>query len=236
MPVLSQKKTRLTLSSAKMAGYWCWHALCLNRGECLKQRGVLEESESTPSDKQGTQRGNRSTRTERDADIQAQTKNYLNFMIMLPSRRNDQNWLPSLFNDFFSDEWPIAHAVANATPATNVLEDDKSYHVEIAAPGMTKNDFNIHVNDQDELVITMEKKEETPADEKKDCDKTEKKCDRKYLRHEFSYSRFEQSLLLPDNVDKDHISAKVTDGILHIDLPKLDPTVQKKPTRVIDIQ
>lgn len=154
---------------------------------------------------------------------------------MLPSRRNDQTWLPSLFNDFFSEEWPAVHAVASATPATNVLENDKSYQVEIAAPGMTKNDFNIHVNDQDELVITMEKKEETPA-EGKECDKKDKKCEGKYLRHEFSYSRFEQSLLLPDNVDKDHISAKVTDGILHIELPKLDPTVQKKPTRVIDIQ
>ena len=131
---------------------------------------------------------------------------------MLPSRRNDQNWLPSMFNHFFSEEWPLVRNTNNAAPAINVLEDDNSYHVEIAAPGMTKNDFSIHVNDQDELVI----------------------C--KYLRHEFSYSRFEQSLLLPDNVNKDEISAKVADGILRIELPKLDPTVKKNPRRVIDIQ
>lgn len=149
---------------------------------------------------------------------------------MLPSRRNDQNWLPSVFNDFFSEEWPLMHTANNSTPAINVLEDEKAYHVEVAAPGMTKSDFAIHVNDQDELVILVEKKEEhNDADgEKKDC--------RKYLRHEFSYSRFEQSLLLPDNVNKDKISAKVSDGVLHIELPKLDPTVKKNPSRMIEIQ
>ncbi|MDY4148607.1 MAG: Hsp20/alpha crystallin family protein [Paludibacteraceae bacterium] len=166
---------------------------------------------------------------------------------MLPSRRNDQNWLPSMFNDFFSEEWPLVRNTNNAAPAINVLEDDKSYHVEIAAPGMTKNDFSIHVNDQDELVILVEKKEEYNDKDcgcdtdksNKDCNcdkKEEKKCNCKYLRHEFSYSRFEQSLLLPDNVNKDEISAKVADGILRIELPKLDPTVKKNPRRVIDIQ
>lgn len=155
---------------------------------------------------------------------------------MLPSRRNDQNWLPSMFNDFFSEEWPLMHNTNTATPAINVLEDEKGYHVEVAAPGMTKDDFSIHVNDQDELVILVEKKEEKND---KDCNcekKEEKKCNCKYLRHEFSYSRFEQSLLLPDNVNKDEISAKVNDGILRIELPKLDPTVKKNPSRIIDIQ
>ncbi len=162
-------------------------------------------------------------------------------MIMLATRRNDQNWLPSLFNDFFSDEWPVAHAAH--TPAINVLEDEGAYHVEIAAPGMTKNDFSIHVNDQDELVVLLEKKcENKNADDKSDkkecqCNsEKEQKSERHYIRHEFSYSRFEQSLLLPDDVDKDKISARVADGILHIELPKVDPTVQKQPTRVIDIQ
>lgn len=155
---------------------------------------------------------------------------------MLPSRRNDQNWLPSMFNDFFSEEWPLMHNTNATAPAINVLEDDKAYHVEVAAPGMTKDDFSIHVNDQDELVILVEKKEEK-NDKDCNCDKKEeKKCNCKYLRHEFSYSRFEQSLLLPDNVNKDEISAKVNDGILRIELPKLDPTVKKNPSRIIDIQ
>lgn len=91
---------------------------------------------------------------------------------------------------------------------------------------MTKDDFHVHVNDQDELVVSVEKKQENKEEDKKT----------KYLRHEFNYSRFEQSLLLPDNVNKEAISAKVEHGVLHIDLPKLDPTVQKQTTRVIDIQ
>jgi len=131
-----------------------------------------------------------------------------------------------MFNDFFSDEWPVFRGAASVTPAINVLEDDKAYHVEIAAPGMTKDDFSAHVNEENELVILMEKKEEKKEDRK----------NRKYLRHEFNYSRFEQSLLLPDDVNKDQISAKVTDGVLRIELPKLDPIRQKKPTHVIDIQ
>lgn len=146
---------------------------------------------------------------------------------MLPTiRRTEQNWLPSIFNDFFSEEWPLMRNVSTTAPAINVKEDEKMYHVEIAAPGMTKEDFQVHVNDQDELVVSVEKKQENKEEDKKT----------KYLRHEFNYSRFEQSLLLPDNVNKEAIAAKVEHGVLHIDLPKLDPTVQKQTTRVIDIQ
>ncbi len=63
---------------------------------------------------------------------------------MTPSRRNyNQNWLPSIFNDFFDNDWMIR---TNATaPAINVTESDKDYKVEVAAPGMTKEDFNIQL-------------------------------------------------------------------------------------------
>lgn len=147
-------------------------------------------------------------------------------------------WLPSLFNDFLREEWPAIQN-AHATPAINVLEDEHAYHIEIAAPGMTKDDVQLHVTNQNELVIKVEKKEEKGD---KDCEcgcdekKEEAKCNCKYLRREFSYSRFEQTLTLPENVDKEAISAKVTDGILRIALPKLDPTVHKNPARVINIE
>ena len=60
----------------------------------------------------------------------------------MPVRRN-QNWLPSIFNDFFDNDWMVK---ANATaPAINVLETEKEYKVEVAAPGMTKEDFNVHI-------------------------------------------------------------------------------------------
>ena len=82
---------------------------------------------------------------------------------MMPTRKyNNQNWLPSIFNDFFDNEWLTR---ANATaPAINVIESDKDYKVEVAAPGMTKEDFNIHISENNELVISMEKKNEITED------------------------------------------------------------------------
>lgn len=112
---------------------------------------------------------------------------------MMPTRKyNNQNWLPSIFNDFFDNEWLTR---ANATaPAINVIESDKDYKVEVAAPGMTKEDFNIHISESNELVISMEKKNETKEDDHHN---------RRYLRREFSYSKFEQALILPEDVVKE---------------------------------
>ena len=144
---------------------------------------------------------------------------------MTPIRKNyNQNWIPSIFNDFFDNDWMVK---ANATaPAINVLESDTDYKVEVAAPGMTKEDFNIHLSEDNELVISMEKKNET---------KEENNNNRKYLRREFSYSKFEQALVLPDDVEKDKISANVTDGVLTVDLPKRTPEEKAKINRVIEI-
>lgn len=143
----------------------------------------------------------------------------------MPTKRNyNQEWLPSIFNDFFDNDWM---AKANATaPAINVIESNKDYKVEVAAPGMTKDDFNIHLSEDNELVITMEKK-----NEKKEEDKENKK----YLRREFSYSKFQQSLVLPDDVEKDKIGAAVNNGVLTIDLPKRQPEEKAKVNRSIEI-
>ncbi|WP_251968787.1 Hsp20/alpha crystallin family protein [Parabacteroides sp. AD58] len=144
---------------------------------------------------------------------------------MTPMRKyNNQNWIPSIFNDFFDNDWMVK---ANATaPAINVIESDKDYKVEVAAPGMTKNDFNIHLSEDNELVISMEKKNET---------KEEDKENKKYLRREFSYTQFQQALVLPDDVDKDKINANVSDGVLTIELPKRTPEEKAKVNRVIEI-
>ena len=124
----------------------------------------------------------------------------------------NQNWLPSIFNDFFDNDWMEK---TNATaPAINVIESEKNYKVEVAAPGMTKDDFNIHLGDDNELVISMEKKVEN-----EDKDKENKK----YLRREFSYTKFQQSLYL------------VSDGVLTIELPKYSPEEKAKVNRVIEI-
>ena len=118
--------------------------------------------------------------------------------------------MPSAFNDFFYNAYMTR---ANATaPSINVAEDKEQYTVELAAPGMTKEDFNIHLDENGDLVIGMEKK----------ANETEEKKERKYLRREFSYVKFQQTLVLPDNVDKSKIAAGVKDGILTIDLPKVN--------------
>ena len=141
---------------------------------------------------------------------------------MMPIRRNySQNWLPSIFNDFLDSDWMLK---TNATaPAINVVEEDNAYKVEVAAPGMTKDDFNVHLDEDDQLVITMEKKNETKDEQKK------------YLRREFSYSKFQQAMILPEDVDKTKISASVTDGVLTIELTKKPQEERVPEIRQIEI-
>ena len=132
--------------------------------------------------------------------------------------------LPSIFNDFFDNNWMVK---TNATaPAINVIESEKEYKVEVAAPGMTKDDFNIHLSEDNELVITMEKKNENQEEDKEN---------KKYLRREFSYTKFQQALILPDDVEKENISASVSEGVLTITLPKLQPEEKAKVSRQIEI-
>lgn len=143
---------------------------------------------------------------------------------MLPTVKRQNNWLPSIFNDFFNDEWfPMR---ATTAPAINVKEFDKEFLIEIAVPGMTKEDFKIHVNAKNQLVVSVEKKQESTDDEKA----------AKFLRREFNYTRFEQTLFLPENVDREAITAKAKHGVLKIKLPKLENPQEKEITRVIEIQ
>lgn len=138
---------------------------------------------------------------------------------MLPIMHRNQ-WLPEVFNDFFNTDFmPKVNATA---PAINVMESDKDYQVELAAPGLKKEDFSVNINDDGNLVIKMEKKEEN---------KEENKATH-FLRREFSFSKYEQTLILPDDVEKEEIRAKMENGVLTIDLPKMVVS-QKKPAREI---
>ena len=124
----------------------------------------------------------------------------------MPVMRSN-SWIPSVFNDLFDTEFmPKANCTA---PAINVKESDKAYTVELAAPGMKKEDFNVHINDEGNLIIKMESKNE-------------------------KNSKFEQTLILPDDVKKEEISAKVENGVLTVELPKLVEE-KVKLSRQIDI-
>ena len=145
---------------------------------------------------------------------------------MVPVRRN-QNWLPSIFNDFLNNDWLVERRNTTA-PAVNIIENDDEYKIEVAAPGMTKEDFKVHINEDNELIISMEKRSE-----EKDEEKRHKGT---YLRREFSYTQFQQSLLLPDNVVREKISAKVENGVMSIDIPKKKEMEASAVARQIEIK
>lgn len=144
---------------------------------------------------------------------------------MVPSRRMyNQNWLPSMFNDFFDNDWMEK---SNATaPAINVLENEHSYELELAAPGMTKDDFKVSLDENGDLVINMEKKQEN-NDEKKHGH---------YLRREFSYSKFQQTMLLPEDADREKINAQVEHGVLKVNIPKVVKVEPEHTHKVIEIK
>ena len=141
---------------------------------------------------------------------------------MLPVRHN-QNWMPDIFNDFFDNTW--MERPKATCPAINVLETPDAYQLELAAPGMTKADFDIHLDEEGDLVIKMEKK---------GSENEQKKGH--YVRREFSYTKFQQTMLLPDDTNREAISAKVEDGVLTVNLPKVKKVEVEKAKKQITIE
>ena len=131
------------------------------------------------------------------------------------------SWMPTVFEDFLNNDWmPRANSTA---PAVNVKEDEKAYTMELAAPGIKKEYCRVAINDEGNLTIAIENKQEHKNEDKH----------HHYLRREFSYSNYEQSYTLPDDVVKDQISAKVEDGILTVTMPKTEP--KQKVTKAIEV-
>ncbi|MBQ3723791.1 MAG: Hsp20/alpha crystallin family protein [Bacteroidales bacterium] len=141
------------------------------------------------------------------------------------AHRRNQDWLPSVFNEFFDDDlWRVTPAKQFASPAVNILENEKDYEVEIAAPGMTKDDFKVRVENDNELVISLEKKEEHKEGKKKN-----------YLRREFSYASYHQTFIIPEEVEVGKIAAAMNDGVLTITLPKKEEVTRTPVSRQIEI-
>ena len=142
-------------------------------------------------------------------------------------KRNETGWLPSVFDDMFRTDWlggtTNVNSIGTSIPAVNIMETEDSFNVEVAAPGMTKEDFNIEL-DNDVLTISSEDKKENETTEKNG----------RFTRKEFSYSTFKRAFSLPDSVDSAKISASYNNGVLEIALPKKEEAkVQAK--RLIDI-
>lgn len=137
--------------------------------------------------------------------------------------RRTNNWLPSIFNDFFGNEW--MENSSRSVPAINIQQNEKGFTVEVAAPGMTKEDCVVRIDDDNNLVISFEKKNEQEEKDKKGA----------YLRREFSYTQFQRRMVLPENVEKDKISAKVENGVLTVEIPTVEEE-KVSTSKLIEIQ
>lgn len=141
---------------------------------------------------------------------------------MLPVMSSN-NWFPTMFDDFFNNNWmPKMKATA---PAVNVKENAKAYVMELAVPGIKKEFCRVCINNEGNLEVTIENKMEHKDEDKKEH----------YLRREFSYSNYQQVYVLPEDVEKDHVTAAVENGVLAITMPKKTKEEEKKALRQIEI-
>jgi len=149
-------------------------------------------------------------------------------MTLVRRTRSSYPSFPSLFDNFFSGnlmDWNNFNFSDTETtiPAVNVKEDKDKFEIEVAAPGMKKEDFKIKL-ENDLLTICSERKEEKTEEEKG-----------KYSRKEFSYQSFQRSFTLPEgHIQRDKIAAKYNEGILQIELPKREE-VKPQPAKEIEI-
>ncbi len=138
--------------------------------------------------------------------------------------RTKNGWLPNLLEDIFDDSLTENGLnTMKSLPAVNIEENEDKYILELAAPGKTKKDFNIEL-DNDLLTISAEIKEENKSEDK----------DKNYTRREFNYESFKRSFTLPDTIDMSKVKANYKNGVLYIDMPKRDEA-KKQPKRLIDI-
>ena len=133
---------------------------------------------------------------------------------------DNNNVFPSLINEFFNDDFGMNFLNrSHSVPSVNSLENNDSFEIDLAVPGMKKEDFTIELNDK-VLVISSETSNTMEND--------------KMRLNEFNFSSFQRSFRVPDSVDQDKIKANYKNGILKIKLPKRKESISK-PNRVINI-
>ena len=134
--------------------------------------------------------------------------------------RRNQEFMPTLFNELMN--W---NDTTYSTPRMNIMETKDNYKLELCIPGLTKDDVKLSIDQEGNLVVEMTK--ETKNEEKNN--------DVRYLRHEFSVEHFRQTVMLPEDIHKEQISAKVENGILDIVIPKVTVEEKKQAMQTIEI-
>lgn len=144
---------------------------------------------------------------------------------MLPILKKDRTFFPSIVDEFFGRDFLpnlFEFQTGINMPSVNIVEGKNDFRIEVAAPGLQKDDFKINL-DNNVLTISSEKEE-----------KQEEK-DERYMRREFSYTSFRRSFSLPQTVEADKISANHSNGVLSISIPKKEEA-KIKPAKQIEIQ
>ena len=140
---------------------------------------------------------------------------------MLVTRRN-QDFMPALFNELMN--W---NDTTYSTPRMNIMETKDNYKLELCIPGLTKEDVKLSIDAEGNLVVEMVKENKS--------EKKEDKEEMRYLRHEFSVEHFRQTVMLPEDIHKEQISAKVENGILDIVIPKVTVEEKKQAVQTIEV-
>ncbi|HUR31469.1 MAG TPA: Hsp20/alpha crystallin family protein [Saprospiraceae bacterium] len=130
-------------------------------------------------------------------------------------------WIDTLFNTTLTDVIGSDNTISS--PSVNVIEHDLHYEIDLAAPGLTKQDFNIAI-EQDHLVISAER--QTENEEKNG----------RFTRREFSYGSFKRSFQLDDLINREKITATYEDGVLKVTLPKKEEAAKRSLNKTIEIQ
>jgi HSP20 family protein len=149
-------------------------------------------------------------------------------MTLMKRNGSPFNSMPNMFDDFWTRDlfdWGLSNNSNTGTtiPAVNIKETADAFEVEMAAPGMKKEDFKVELNNNT-LTISSEKQDEREVNEGE-----------KYNRKEFSYQSFHRSFnLAKEAVDFDNIQAKYENGVLRLLIPKREE-VKQKPARLINI-
>ena len=143
---------------------------------------------------------------------------------MLPILKKDRTFFPSIVDEFFGRDFLpnlFEFQTGINMPSVNIVEGKNDFRIEVAAPGLQKDDFKINL-DNNVLTISSEKEEK----------QVEK--DERYMRREFSYTSFRRSFSLPQTVEADKISANHNNGVLSISIPKKEEA-KVKPAKQIEI-
>ena len=139
---------------------------------------------------------------------------------MLVTRR-PQDFMPTLFNELMN-----IGSNNYTNPQMNVIETKENYKVQLLVPGLKKEDLKISIDTEGNLVVEMSKESKTE----------EKKEQGRYLRREFSVEQFRQTLMLPDDIHREQITAKVENGILDIVIPRVTVEEKQKLVQSIEVQ